>query len=333
MVLACAGCNNDLDKVRVSSDPVSPVLNTHGDITVTKDNLESKNSFDWTAADFGYSAAVEYVLFGKLEGSNDSVRISSANDTEMDVVNSILNSSVIELGVVAGETGVVRLYLIASISGTFPPVKSNEITLSVTTVSNFFYISMPGQYQGWNPADPPFLRSVIENGTYQGMLALTEGASGWKFAAGTWDVNWGSDPADVAVTGTNVTLSNLVSGGGDIKAVPDGFYMVTFNRDQNPVNAKMYGITAVSLIGDANGGSWGTDSDFTQDAVDPYIWTLTANLQPGEFKIRFNHDWANALGGAMNELTLTGGNLAWTGTGTVTLRLDLSLWPYRLTQN
>lgn len=113
-----------------------------------------------------------------------------------------------------------------------------------------------------------------------------------------WVYNWGADAK---------------SGGDNIK-VGTGKYRVYLDLNKGTVelNEKMYGKdepsasggepepekpAVWSLIGTIGGTNWDTDTDMTN--TDGEVWiarsvALTAN---DEFKLRFGHDWADAVGG------------------------------------
>lgn len=113
-----------------------------------------------------------------------------------------------------------------------------------------------------------------------------------------WVYNWGADAKP----------------GGDDINVGTGKYRVYLDLNKGTVelNEKMYGKTEPSaggdepepekpavwsLIGTIGGTNWDTDTDMTN--TDGEVWiarsvALTAN---DEFKLRFGHDWADAVGG------------------------------------
>lgn len=113
-----------------------------------------------------------------------------------------------------------------------------------------------------------------------------------------WVYNWGADAK---------------SGGDNIK-VGTGKYRVYLDLNKGTVelNEKMFGKTEPSaggdepepekpavwsLIGTIGGTNWDTDTDMTN--TDGEVWiarsvALTAN---DEFKLRFGHDWTDAVGG------------------------------------
>lgn len=120
-----------------------------------------------------------------------------------------------------------------------------------------------------------------------------------KFRAdGAWDFNWGKDGN---VGGDNITVS-----AGKYRVYLD------LNKKSVELNTSMYGKdepsasggepepekpAVWSLIGTIGGTNWDTDTDMTN--TDGEVWiarsvALTAN---DEFKLRFGHDWPDAVGG------------------------------------
>lgn len=113
-----------------------------------------------------------------------------------------------------------------------------------------------------------------------------------------WVYNWG---ADAKQDGDNIKV-----GTGKYRVYLD------LNKGTVELNEKMYGKTEPSaggdepepekpavwsLIGTIGGTNWDTDTDMTN--TDDEVWiarsvALTAN---DEFKLRFGHDWADAVGG------------------------------------
>jgi len=62
------------------------------------------------------------------------------------------------------------------------------------------------------------------------------------------------------------------------------------------------------------------------------LWLLiTTDLVVGEIKFRANDAWDLALGGTVDALTTTGGNLAIAAAGNYTITLDLSKATYTCT--
>jgi len=100
-----------------------------------------------------------------------------------------------------------------------------EVTVEKVDIAPGVYtmIGMPGNYQGWNPAENLMTAVNTKNENHDWIVkdfVITESTT-LKFAAdGTWDVNWGA--------GAAFPVGEGVQNGNDIP-VPPGTYTVMFN--------------------------------------------------------------------------------------------------------
>ena len=53
---------------------------------------------------------------------------------------------------------------------------------------------------------------------------------------------------------------------------------------------------SIGIIGSATAGGWNDDTDMTQSASDPNVWTITINSGGGEAKFRLNNAWTTNWG-------------------------------------
>ena len=120
-----------------------------------------------------------------------------------------------------------------------------------------------------------------------------------KFRAdGAWDFNWGKDGN---VGGDNITVS-----AGKYRVYLD------LNKKSVELSTSMYGKdeptasgdepepekpAVWSLIGTIGGTNWDTDTDMTNTDGEVWIARSVALTASDEFKLRFGHDWADAVGG------------------------------------
>jgi starch-binding outer membrane protein SusE/F len=185
---------------------------------------------------------------------------------------------------------------------------------------------VPGNYQGWNPADSSTsIPSVKANTSYEGYLWMSSSALEYKYAvAGTWDLNYGDDGG----TGT------LVKNGANIKpGNSPGYYHLKVNLTSL---THSYLKTAWSVIGDATPGGWNTDTDMAYDSI-AKVWKVTVDLTAAKIKFRANHDWALNYGdtGAIGALVENGDNIVVPAAGnyTVTLNLSGAIFRYNLKKN
>lgn len=141
-----------------------------------------------------------------------------------------------------------------------------------------------------------------------------------KFRANNdWGYNFGSDDAD----------GNLQAGGGNIPVLA-GDYSVTL--DLSTPHEYTYRLDTWGVIGNATPGQWSDDTDMTWDA-DAGVFTVTMDLEAGEFKFRANNAWVYDLGGPLDSLVPGGGNIAVITAGNYTITLDPWKKKATLTQN
>ena len=157
-----------------------------------------------------------------------------------------------------------------------------------------------------------------------------ETAGAFKFAhSNAWKINL--DIANLVKANTNLGV-DCVPGGGDI-ALERAEYKITLEfvgpaattQDSYKYTVEKTGDLAVldpstfvySFIGTVN-GNWDTDTDFAYVSHEGSHYVFEAkgvDFAAGQFKIRFNHDWAKSFGGS--DLTIEG--IEATGDGDITI--------------
>lgn len=179
----------------------------------------------------------------------------------------------------------------------------NSHPYSIKFISTAFpaeeFIHVPGNHQGWTPSTAPRLQSAELNGVYTGFSCLD---GEFKFTKGAdWsdgEYNWGSfGTHPEGFTG---------EGGGNITCPAKGFYYMKADVMNSTLEATA---TSWGIIGPAQAGGWDTDTDMTWDET-KHCWTATVELAAGEMKFRANDGWDINVGGAFDNLTFNGGNIA-----------------------
>ncbi len=176
-------------------------------------------------------------------------------------------------------------------------------------------LNCPGSYQGWNPADPNnVVASVASDGKYEGYLYFKSSNVEFKFAAGSWAVNWGD--------GGNGTL---LHGGANIKVPTPGYYKVNCDTVGSTFTVVK---TEWGLIGDATPGGWDTDTPMAYDTTTK-TWTVTVDLKGGKtFKFRANSSWDINYGGENGILTAGGANISIPEDGSYLITMKLGCPDY-----
>jgi starch-binding outer membrane protein SusE/F len=164
------------------------------------------------------------------------------------------------------------------------------------------YLWVPGN-PSWAPATADKLYSPNNDGTYSGFTALD---GGFKLATAA---DWSH-----TCYGIGATAGTLSSTGGNLTADTGFYYLIA---DLNKLTYTATKITSVSIIGSVK-GNWDTDVDMTYNASSK-SYSVTADLNAGEFKFRMNHDWTINLGGTVDSLTGGGANLKLAEAGNYTI--------------
>lgn len=201
-----------------------------------------------------------------------------------------------------------------SIDGTVADLQLYPETLGVT-----------GAFQGWAPADAPRLWGNITKGNYWGYVSMFgEGDADVEFKF-TTQGNWGGP--NYGSTGTEGELSND-GNAGNLKIAP-GLYRL--DVDLAAMTYMATPLAKVGLIGDGVGG-WGDNDDveLVRDPEDGLYKAKGVVCSDGVFKIRFDGNWDNNLGGDPEAMTI-GGNDMPIEAGTYDFVLDLTHTPYKVT--
>jgi hypothetical protein len=290
-------------------------------------------SFTWTAADFGYKAAVTYSIQFCKAGTN----FATSSTTEINMGAALsktftvqeFNAKMLDIMPFGIATG-VHARVKADVGSGVPFQYSNTITnITVTAYRDIINYGFPqalfiaGNYQGWDPPTAPKIVDKFASGTtgsnYEGYINITDGSPHeFKMVKGN---NWGA--GDFGSAGG----SNLGNGGANLAIVgAAGVYYIKANT-QN-MTWSYTRIATWGIIGDATPGGWGGSTPMTFNAGTG-TWTITANLLGGkEMKFRANDDWAINLGDdgpRDNKPDYNGGNIPIALDGNYTITLDLGV--------
>lgn len=279
-------------------------------------------TFNWTAADFGFRAAVTYELQVDTAGSNFAEPVSLSTSSNLsfgEVTQERMNSIARTKGLPAGETAAMEFRVQATVSDDVNEILSNVITISIipfeAAVVTVPTLNVPGSYQGWDPGlASTAIYSREEHEIYDGYIYFGEDNVEFKYAKGDWAMNWGDDDAD----------GTLEPDGANIIAPTAGMYYLTsdLNAFTHAFEKRDWGI-----IGTATPGGWDSDTDMTWDETKGAL-TITMDMTAGgEYKFRANDDWAVNFGDNDSDGSLEqdGANIIVAEDGNYTIDLILNL--------
>lgn len=258
------------------------------------------------------------------------VIIATTNETSYDVTVGDMNTLLINKGAVAEETAMVEIRIFSYLNKDSDAsyLYSEVIPLSMipyTTDLVYPSLYVPGDYQGWNPAEAPKIYDFDDDGVYTGYVFMPEGGSlEFKFTSeASWDgTNYGY--LDEGTLDTDGGAGNL--------SVPEagGYYFeVDVNNLTWTLELQNWGVIGQWL-------DWGDDIDlewFHDPAEDLQYLTVTVPGIPAaddqRFKYRANDDWEINLGdddgdGYMNA---GGADIPIPDGGTITFYLDFTKGP------
>lgn len=333
-----ASCTKS-DEVKAYLAPGSNMqLNTTiSTITLQQANASSNaGSFTWSAADFGYKAAVTYTLQLCKAGTN----FANSSTTEINIGPALsktftiqeFNAKMLDImpfGVATGVNARVK----ADVGSGVAPIYSNIVTtLTVTAYRDIINYGFPqalwiaGNYQGWDPGSAPKIVDKSASGTtgsnYEGYINITDASPHeFKMVKGN---NWGAGDFG-AGTGAG-TLQSPSGTNLSIPGQPAGLYLIRANTQNLTWSATR--ITTWGIIGSATVNGWGSSTPMTFN-VGSGTWTITTNLTGGqEMKFRANDDWAINFGDDAprdNKPDYGGANIPIAADGNYTITLDLGV--------
>ena len=332
MIFALSSCDKDSGPVMSSSPGAASIISPEDGVLyeLYEDQVDdSLFTLEWTAAEYGYEAGVEYsIMLGETGNNNeeDFTRLTTTHNLSQSFTVGEINSTLISMGFEDGDQASVQIRVMSEPHGAIMDEKlvSEPITMTIIPFEVDIEIpelQVPGGYQeasnygsNWSPdhEDIARLYSLDDDNQYEGYVYVAEDGSELKFTQGaSWDVNWGDDGAD----------GTLQPDGANIER-DAGYYKINVDLDALTYTTLD---TEWGLIGDATPDEWDADQDMTYDP-DEHVWTITLDLTAGEIKFRANDDWDLNYGDDAGDGTLVegGANIPVDEAGNYTVILDLS---------
>jgi starch-binding outer membrane protein SusE/F len=332
--LLAQSCSDDaLDPV-VKLGGAPAILSPAGGAAFVLEEANAANilsGFSWSAADFGFDAAVTYTLEVDKAGNDfaEAVTLGVTSGLSLDNITvEKLNAIMLAKELTDGVAADLEIRVVAKVSDDVETLVSPTVSFKATpyeTVVVYPQLQVPGSYQGWDPSNnSTIIFSTKSDEKYEGYVYVPDVDSKHKFTKGlSWDVNWGDDGGD----------GTLEPNGADIVLVDAGMYR--FNVDLNALTHTST-LTNWGLIGSATPTGWDSDTDMAYDAATGHL-TITTDLVAGEIKFRANDAWDINLGdeGPNGKLEYNGANIviAEPGNYTIDLILNVAKYTFTVTKN
>lgn len=196
-----------------------------------------------------------------------------------------------------------------------------DMTYTITPLNFQEYIYEAGVNNDWGAVAQP-LYCPDGNGTYTGFFYAQDadwsgGKGAFKFTGAFND--WSQGNYGTGTINADGLSGTLIDDGGSGNVLADpGFYQAEVNLAN--MTYKLTPITTIGIVGPAQAGGWGDDTDMTYNK-ETRAWEATLELAADELKFRANDGWDINWGGSVDNLTAGGANLKIAEAGTYLVQL------------
>ena len=317
LLLGFIGCSDNHDKVfykpeQVAANKMGPVKESY---FLNKDD-ESKvvDTFRWGELDFGYQAAITYVLQIDLKGKDfaNPQEVTSTSKREADVTVQALNNSMLALQksykFVHATPQDVEFRVLGRISEVAEGVFSDALSSRVTPYFAFPKVWVIGDYCDWDHGSTQFLYGYDENNTnrFEAWIGFGDkAANGFKItdSAGWSGGNWGvKEGQSIEAEANEIPLWND-GGSSNIEVYSKKFYRLAFDK----ASSTFYNLASMdsfAVLGSAVAEETPMDFDEKQQQ-----FTVTLNLSKGDIRFRADQKEGDlSFGKGSNEGKLAVGN-------------------------
>lgn len=308
MLLGLSSCQ---DREIITINPESPaiVMDLSAETLFLDSNFPSNPALTvtWSRATFDVPVETKYrVEISSTEKFDDALELTSTTRSQnyASFTAADLNSAAKKLGF-APAVARQMFFRVVSFIGTDAFTESSNVTSVMITpyasapVYDFVDLYLIGNATAadWdNEADNDNMFPLLKTST-AGKYTFTGyfKAGGFKMVKvkGSWDAQFG--------LGAAPGLLSTDGGSGDIPVATEGYYTLTVDTADLtytflPATVSSTTYSNISIIGTVN-GNWDTDTQLTQSAFDPHVWTaFNVALNAGEFKFRANNAWDKSWG-------------------------------------
>lgn len=196
-----------------------------------------------------------------------------------------------------------------------------DMTYTIIPLNFQEYIYEAGVNNDWGAVAQP-LYCPDGNGTYTGFFYAQDadwsgGKGAFKFTGAFND--WSQGNYGTGAINADGLSGTLIDDGGSGNVLADpGFYQAEVNLAN--MTYKLTPITTIGIVGPAQAGGWGDDTDMTYNK-ETRAWEATLELAADELKFRANDGWDINWGGSVDNLTAGGANLKIAEAGTYFVQL------------
>ncbi|MCO4294256.1 SusE domain-containing protein [Solitalea sp. MAHUQ-68] len=324
MMMVVSACEKDETITQTTSGTASTISSSANTVVLAVENADNEAlSITWSNADYGFKAAVKYVVQMDKKGNN----FASPKEYSIDpgvLKHSFkvadLNNSLNLMGLTPGVAAVLEVRVKSTVASTIAPVYSNVTELTLTPypiIIVYPSVNVPGAQNGWNVKTDK-VASVYDNKIYEGYVNFPDpSALTFKYNIGDVWYGWASSTNTDSYAGGTFNTT-----GGNLFVPSAGYYLMKADFNANTWSAEK---VTFGIVGDAVAG-WEADTEMTYDATEK-VWKVTANFNAGPMKFRANHKWDLNYGDnkpANGFLKVNGENIQVPVAGNYTVVLDLS---------
>lgn len=294
-------CEKENDNPILDMDQANPpafMEPTSGTAYVlTEEMADSTIAFSWSSATYNITELedTKYTVQVDLPDSNfvNAKELINTTDLSFSITYAEINNILVGMGLEADSAYDValRIHSFLNTDSEYSYQYSDPITLNFTPYSGDVEVAklyVPGDYQGWNPAEAPVIYDFDGDGVFNGYIVIPEGGTlEFKFtSAPNWDeTNYGF--GGEGMLDTDPGAGNL--------AVPEGggyMFEVDINNLTWTYELQNWGVIGQWL-------NWEEDIDMVWDIETQDLYVTVEGIPPAEdqrFKFRANDAWDINLG-------------------------------------
>lgn len=314
LCLTFIACEKEEDRVIMQSPAPPTLAATASKLELNQEQEEEEAlTFSWTAAEFGFPAAVNYTLQLAQDGTNfaEPSEVSLANNLQSSYTVAELNTLATRLGLEPGNEGQLEARVRADLAESVEPVFSNIVSVAVTPYTieagedgglSTIYMVGAATENDWDntQATPMFISTEEENVfTYTGFLEA--GALKFLKDLGQWAPQWGSDGSG----GLQPRPTEEEEDPAPFEVPADGYYTVTVDTLELTYSLEPFDISnaatysSIGIIGGFN--DWSDIVPMEESGFSPHIWSIEYTFEEDtEMKFRIAESWDVNWGAADN---------------------------------